>query len=204
MTVKNYSDADPPGTFGGFSDMGRLYEMSPNFMARSRLAGHERDWRVYCAYTESIVLQKFKFSRRDPWGICKLARLADVLGPWRRHDVSNIDLPSLLKVDEWCEGEAQLREERKSLSEAESREIKADIAWVEMQLADCPADTIFGVIAKLMVWRRKNARLLATDARAKGRHTLAFSAYADLIRLTGLFALAIEADRELDDHFQFR
>jgi hypothetical protein len=204
MTVKNKPDTALPETYGGLSDMGRLYEMSPNLMTRSRLAGHERDWRVYCAYAESVVLQKFRSNLREPWSICRLQRLADVLGPWRRHDVTNIDLPSLLKVDEWCECDAQLRERRKTISESEARNIKADVAWLEAQLADCPADTIFGVIAKLMVWRRKNARLLSADAKAGGRHALAFSAYVDLIRLTGLFALAIEADREFDDHFQFR
>jgi hypothetical protein len=195
---------DPNRASGGFSDVGRIYDASPETQGFSRFAGAERDWRIYCAYGESLVLRKFSPHYREPWSISRLPRLADVLGPWRRHDVANIDLPSLLKVDEWCECEAQLRVRRKSLTEAETRELKTDIAWQEMQLADCPADTIFGVIAKLMIWRRKNAESLKRDLASDRLHALAFSAYTDLIRLTGLFALAIEADREFDDHFQFR
>lgn len=193
---------DPNAAPEGLSDVGRRYDASPETQKFARFAGAERDWQTYCAYGESLVLRKFSSHYREPWSISRLPRLGDVVGPWRRHDVTNIDLPSLLKVDEWCECEAQLRVRRKSLTEAETRELKIDIAWQEMQLADCPADTIFGVIAKLMVWRRKNADLLARDLESDRLHALAFAAYTDLIRLTGLFALAIDADREYDNHLR--
>lgn len=193
---------DPSAAPEGLADVGRRYDASPDARQFARFAGAERDWRTYCTYGESLVLQKFSPHCREPWSISRLPRLADVLGPWRRYDVTNIDLPSLLKVDEWCECEAQLRVRRKSLTEAEARDLRTDIAWQEMQLADCPADTIFGVIAKLMVWRRKNADLLERDLASDRLHALAYAAYTDLIKLTGLFALAIDADREYDNGLQ--
>jgi hypothetical protein len=203
MTVKNNSGDGAPGSFAEFSNRGCDYDVTADFTEQERTDGNKRDWRIYCAYAESAILTKYAPSRRRPWSISKLPQLADVLGPWQRRGVSSIDLPSLIKVDEWCECEAQLRERSGTLSEDEARDVKAEIAWLEAQLADCPAETVFGVIAKMMVWRRKNARMLCAQSATGVRHALAFSAYADLIRLTGLFALATEADREMSDKLLF-
>lgn len=155
-----------------------------------------RDQQVNHAYRESILLEALKPHLRDGWSLSREKRLADILGPWRRDDVCEIDLPSLLKVDEWVECQAQLLLRDRELSIQQRREIAANAAWVEAQLADCPAQTIFGIIAKLMVWRRRHARQLAYDKGFQRRHALAYAAYADLIRLTGLYSLTLKEDRD--------
>jgi hypothetical protein len=158
--------------------------------------GQSRDQQIYHAYHESILLAAFKPQVRDGWSVCREKRLADILGPWRRYDVLDIDIPSLVKVDEWVECQAQLLQRGRELSDRQKSEIERTVAWVEAQLADCPATTIFGVIAKLMVWRRRHARALAHDRDFQRRHALAFAAYGDLIRLTGLYSLTVKEDRD--------
>jgi hypothetical protein len=163
--------------------------------SRDEACGRVRDQQVDQAYRESILLEALKPHLRDRWSACRVKRLADILGPWRRHDVTIIDLPSLVKVDEWLECKTQLVR-RPALSDQQRRDLELSVAWVEAQFADCPAGTIFGVIAKLMIWRRRHARTLAHDKSFQRRHALAFAAYADLIRLTGLYSLTINDDRD--------
>lgn len=198
MTVKHKRAAKAPPSEDAFSEKGRSFDEAQAQSRHMRVGGVLRDYMTNVAYHESRILAKFKRHGRDPWSIDKMSRLADVIGPWRRDDVAEIDLASLLKVDEWCECQAQLGSSGDTLTERTIAAIKADAAWLEMQLADCPAQTIFGVIAKLMVWRRKNARLLASDQYFGKRHALAYAAYADLFRLTGLIALTTAEDRQHD------
>ena len=179
-----------------FSDMGTFYVDHPEAQRRSSIAGYQRDLLAFHAYSESRILRKFHPHLRGHWSACRVKTLAEVIGPWRRYDVFNIDLPSLLKVDEWLECEAQLSARAGKRTDTEKAAIKADAEWIEDSLSDGPASTIFGVIAKLMIWRRKNATYLARNPAFARRHRLAYAAYADLIRLTGLLALAIKDDEE--------
>lgn len=151
---------------------------------------------IAAAYRRSRTLRQAQPALRQRWSILGEERLATVFGTYMRgEDVFRIDLAAIVNVDEWLERHAAL-----ALAEAESdtaqiEEHLKQIAWIESQMAAYPAHSIFGIICKLMIWRRKNKGLLGSSCAEGETHRLARSAYADLIRLTGFLSIACEDDR---------
>lgn len=151
---------------------------------------------IAAAYRRSKTLQQAQPALRQRWSILQEERLATVFGTYvRGEDVFKIDLAAIVNVDEWLERHAALALAQTGQYNADIEEHRNQIAWIEAQMADYPAQSIFGVICKLMIWRRKNIDLPASD-RAEGEtHRLACSAYGDLLRLTGFLSIACEEDR---------
>lgn len=152
---------------------------------------------IDAAYRRSKTLARTSTPLRIRWSILGEAKLATVFGSYvRGDDVFKIDLSAIVNVDEWLERDAALALAELAKDTAEIEDHRQQIAWIESQMADYPAHSIFGVICKLMIWRRKNRDLLASTGAGAEMHRLAYAAYADLIRMTGFLSVACAEDRE--------
>lgn len=151
---------------------------------------------IAAAYRRSRTLRQAQPALRHRWSILGEERLATVFGTYiRGEDVFRIDLAAIVNVDEWLERHSALALAETEKDTAQIEEHQKQIAWIESQMAAYPAHSIFGVICKLMIWRRKNKGLLGSSCAEADMHRLAHSAYADLIRLTGFISIACEDDR---------
>ncbi|MCP5432661.1 MAG: hypothetical protein H6923_05250 [Alphaproteobacteria bacterium] len=169
-----------------------------NFFQGKEAARRDRtkEKAIAAAYRRSKTLRQAQPALRQRWSILREERLATVFGTYvRGEDVFKIDLAAIVNVDEWLERHAALALAQAGKKIVEVQEHRDQIDWIESQMADYPAQSIFGVICKLMIWRRKNIDLPASD-RAEGEtHRLACSAYGDLLRLTGFLSIACDEDR---------
>lgn len=191
---------EPPEDVGG--DFGGMAEAQAYFTGpcpRQIRGGRDKvkDKTINTAYRKSKILKRLDRSTRRRWSIVKEEKLAAVFGTYvRGEDVFNIDLAAIVNVDEWLECEAELNEAIRQNDQVQIEQLESEIAWIESQMYSYPAHSIFGIICKLMVWRRKNKDLLAAPMEEGDAHRLAHAAYADLIRLTGFFSVATVEDRE--------
>lgn len=166
-----------------------------------RAAGSGRDKTkekaINAAYRRSPTLRRTQISLRPRWSILKEERLATVFGSYVcGDDVFKIDLPAIVNVDEWLERAAARALAMAENDTAQIETHEQQIAWIESQMAGYPTYSIFGIICKLMIWRRRNKDLLASNSDGADPHRLALAAYADLIRLTGFHSVACCEDYE--------
>lgn len=188
------ADEEDSNSVAGLFESAARVAGDPKFGRRAAKDGDQEN-AINAVYGKSSTLAKFDEQLRPRWSIVKEERLAEIFGTYvGGEEIFKIDLPSILNVDEWCECEAQLQ---KSLADKElsrAREIRAEMDWIEDGMSAYPAHSIFGIICKLMVWRRKNGDLLKSGGEEARRHRLAHAAYADLIRLTGFLSVACKED----------
>lgn len=152
---------------------------------------------INAAYRRSRTLARSSPPLRMRWSVLGEEKLATVFGSYLRgDDVFKIDLSAIVNVDEWLERDAALAIAEEAKDDVEVEEHRQQIDWIESQMADYPAHSIFGVICKLMIWRRKNKDLLCSTGAEAEMHRLAYAAYADLIRLTGFLSVACTEDRD--------
>ena len=151
---------------------------------------------IAAAYRRSKTVRHAQPPLRQRWSILREERLATVFGTYvRGEDIFRIDLAAIVNVDEWLERHAALALAQARQNNVDIEEHQNQIDWIESQMAGYPAQSIFGVICKLMIWRRKNLGLSASGCAEGEPHRLACSAYVDLLRLTGFLSIACEEDR---------